>query len=104
MSGSEPRYPCPCCGFVTLGEPAGSFAICAICGWEDDLVQLRDPNRTGGANARSLRQAQEAGRWAAVDRDLMRGYMRARGWRPLEPSDGSASSVQASGSPYYWEQ
>ncbi len=54
------RYPCPCCGFLTLDQqPPGSFAICPVCWWEDDDVQGRDPAYAGGANAVSLRKARE---------------------------------------------
>jgi hypothetical protein len=54
------RYPCPCCGFLTLDErPPGTFAICPVCWWEDDEVQARDPEYVGGANDVSLRQARE---------------------------------------------
>lgn len=52
------RYPCPCCGFLTLGQkPPGTYAICPVCWWEDDDVQARDPDYAGGANRLSLRQA-----------------------------------------------
>jgi hypothetical protein len=52
------NYPCPCCGYYTLdAPPAGSFDLCAVCYWEDDGVQLRDPTYTGGANKLSLEQA-----------------------------------------------
>ena len=55
--GSE-RYPCPCCGYLTLGEkPPGTFLICDVCGWEDDRVQYRDPCYEGGANRVSLKEA-----------------------------------------------
>jgi hypothetical protein len=37
---------------------SGTFDICPVCFWEDDLVQLRDPDFQGGANLPSLRQAQ----------------------------------------------
>lgn len=54
------RYPCQCCGFLTLDErPPGTFAICPVCWWEDDDVQGRDHDYAGGANDVSLRQAQE---------------------------------------------
>jgi Cysteine-rich CPCC len=54
------RYACPCCDFLTLTEaPSGSYAICPVCRWEDDPVQFRDPDYTGGANRPSLRQARE---------------------------------------------
>jgi hypothetical protein len=54
------RYACPCCDFLTLTEPpSGTYAICPVCGWEDDSVQFRDLDRTGGANHPSLREARE---------------------------------------------
>jgi hypothetical protein len=53
-----PDYPCPCCGYVVFGEPAGSDDICPICFWEDDLWQLRFVDSTGGANRPSLVEAQ----------------------------------------------
>ncbi len=53
-------YPCPCCGFLTLSEPPpGTYQICAVCWWEDDLVQAQDPHFAGGANVVSLAQAKE---------------------------------------------
>jgi hypothetical protein len=54
---SEKMYPCPCCGYLVFGEPPGSYDICPICGWEDDLSQLRFPE-VGGANV-PLIQAQQ---------------------------------------------
>ena len=40
-------------------KPPGTFKICPICYWEDDAVQFDDPDRKGGANKVSLRQAQK---------------------------------------------
>ncbi|KAF3884751.1 MULTISPECIES: CPCC family cysteine-rich protein [Nostocales] len=34
-------YPCPCCGYLIFDEPPGSYDICPICFWEDDVFQLR---------------------------------------------------------------
>ena len=52
-------YPCPCCGYKTLPKPAGgTYDICPVCFWEDDGVQLDDPDYPGGANKPSLREAQ----------------------------------------------
>lgn len=49
------RFPCRCCGFLTLSDPAtGSYEICPVCFWEDDPVQNSEPSFTGGANATSL--------------------------------------------------
>jgi hypothetical protein len=51
------KYPCPCCGYLIFEEPPGSYDICNVCGWEDDLSQLRFPSM-GGANRVSLIEGQ----------------------------------------------
>jgi hypothetical protein len=52
---SQKRYPCPCCGFYTLDIPErGSYDICPVCFWEDDLMQFEHPDAPGGANKLSL--------------------------------------------------
>jgi len=52
------RFPCPCCGYLTLSEkPPGTFFICPVCAWEDDNVQYEDPTYEGGANRVSLTEA-----------------------------------------------
>jgi hypothetical protein len=51
------KHPCPCCGYLVLDE-AGLYDICPICGWEDDVSQLRFATMPGGANRPSLRDAQ----------------------------------------------
>ncbi|MEV6285897.1 CPCC family cysteine-rich protein [Kribbella sp. NPDC051770] len=51
------RYPCPCCGRLVHTSAPGSYSICPVCGWEDDVVQLRWPQLTG-ANRTSLIDAQ----------------------------------------------
>ena len=53
------KFACPCCGYKTFdSKPDGSYNICPICFWEDDAIQLNDPDYEGGANPMSLRQAQ----------------------------------------------
>jgi hypothetical protein len=53
------KFACPCCGYKTFShEPNGSYEICEVCYWEDDAIQLEDPDYEGGANPMSLRQAQ----------------------------------------------
>lgn len=54
-----PPYTCPCCGYLMYEEPPGSYDICKICFWEDDLVQLRDVRFGGGANIPNLITAQQ---------------------------------------------
>ena len=51
-------YPCPCCGQLVFVEPPGSYEICPVCFWEDDISQLRFP-RMGGANHVSLIEGQK---------------------------------------------
>ena len=52
------RYPCPCCGNLTLDDkPPGTWLICEVCWWEDDATQFADPDLSGGANRVSLNEA-----------------------------------------------
>jgi hypothetical protein len=85
-------YPCPCCGYEVFGEPPGSFEICPICGWEDDLVQLGFPDLKGGANHVSLIEAQRT--YAAIQSSKPQSTVHVRppqderrdpDWRPLDP-------------------
>lgn len=50
------KIKCPCC----KGSLVGEFDICDICGWENDLVQLDNPDYSGGANRMSLNEARAA--------------------------------------------
>ena len=51
---------CPCCGYRTLspGQP-GSYEVCEICGWLDDLVGFYHPETQSDYNHVSLSQARE---------------------------------------------
>jgi Cysteine-rich CPCC len=77
-----PAYPCPCCGAIVFVEAPGSYEIGPVCGWEDDLSQLRFPTTGGGANAPSLLEAQRR-HGASPTRG---GVAADPGWRPLDPS------------------
>src|SRR5207249_823853 len=46
------------CGYEVFDEPPGSYLICPICFWEDDIVQLAFPDLAGGANHCSLIEGQ----------------------------------------------
>ena len=52
-------YPCPCCGYLVFDHQPGSHQVCPVCGWEDDLAQLRFPRMPGSANVVSLETAQK---------------------------------------------
>ncbi len=72
------RYGCPCCGYLTLSaEPPGTYELCAVCWWEDDLAQFEDPGLTGGANEVSLTQARQNFETFGASADRYRGLARA---------------------------
>lgn len=87
------KYACPCCGYKTFDhEPNGSYSICPVCFWEDDPIQLEDPDYEGGANSVSLRQAQQNFlEFGACERAMLRNVrqpstdeQRDEDWKPLE--------------------
>ena len=52
------RFPCSCCGYLTLTEtPMATDVICEVCFWEDDGEQFRDLDYPGGANDVGLDEA-----------------------------------------------
>ncbi len=52
------RFPCVCCGYLTLTEPPpGTYAVCPVCYWEDDEEQADNPMLERGANRVSLVEA-----------------------------------------------
>lgn len=76
------KYTCPCCGYKTLDEPAiGTFDICELCDWEDDLVQNSDPDYEGGANGICLREAQHYFINKAID---PQEFIKDSAWKILE--------------------
>jgi len=46
---------CPVCGERNF-EDDNNFEVCDVCGWENDGVQLDDPDFRGGANNESLNE------------------------------------------------
>jgi hypothetical protein len=93
MSKSVERYPCPCCGYLVFEELPGSYAICPVCFWEDDLSQLRFAYLGGGANRVSLLEGQHAyatigaceARFVPHVRQPTGEDRREADWRPLDP-------------------
>lgn len=57
--GMSRRYRCPCCGYFTLEEEAGSFEICPVCYWENDPYMNTHETEGGGANVLSLLESRE---------------------------------------------
>lgn len=115
---AEPRYPCPCCGHLVFREGPGSYDICPVCFWEDDLVQLRWPDWPGGANKPSLIEAQGNFSKGGSSEARLLEHVRAPaseeplddGWRPVNPAldDFEAITTQEAEWPddrtvlYYW--
>jgi hypothetical protein len=91
MFPTHERYPCPCYGYRVHQLPPGYHEVCPICGWEDDLSQLRFVDMPGAANHVSLSEAQK--NYAAFGaaerrnvgqaRDPVPGEVREESWRPL---------------------
>lgn len=103
----NPTFPCPCCGFLVFDEPAGSYATCPLCGWEDDPIQLQAPGYAGGANKESLCELRRCGGWDSLQSDLLHGYRRAPDWRPLRDEECRAElpltgPEQVNRHIYYW--
>lgn len=73
----EPRFACPCCGYLTLlQQPPGTFAHCEVCWWEDDPTQFADPSYEGCANAPSLNQARAFFASIGVSDPKLKGHER----------------------------
>jgi hypothetical protein len=90
----QTKFPCPCCGHLVFDWVPGFHQICPICGWEDDLSQLRFPLMPGGGNVVSLFEAQQNFRSYGASERRNQGRTREpvdgesveAGWRPLDLS------------------
>jgi hypothetical protein len=92
MMPAQSKYPCPCCGHLVYDHEPGHHQVCPICGWEDDLTQLRFPLMPGSCNTVSLHTGQQNYRnYGAAERRNI-GTTREpfaeerveEGWRPLD--------------------
>ena len=76
MPGTR-KYPCPCCGYLTLPEePPGTDRICPVCFWQDDFLQYSHPVRKGGGNGVSLEAAQHNFRSFGYAKERSKDYVR----------------------------
>jgi hypothetical protein len=85
------RYPCPCCGYLTLLQPPpGTNSICPICFWED--AAPGDPVRHVTSNRVHLLQAQRnflafgacEPEWLDIVCHPTVDDVRAPGWQPID--------------------
>lgn len=96
------KFPCPCCGYRVFQHQPGGHERCPICGWEDDLAQLRFPRLPGSANHVSLEQAQQnfaaigvaERRYAGEGRPPFEEETRERDWRPLDDARDNVEEPQ----------
>lgn len=87
------KWPCPCCGHLTLREGPGDYDGCPVCYWEDDGTQLRWPLSDDGANGISLVAAQASYQRIGACHERFRDKVRPprrdepldEGWRPVDP-------------------
>lgn len=87
------KYPCPCCGYLMFEDLPGSYEICAICFWEDDISQLRFPHTTGANNASLLDAQKHYSVFGACEKRLVDFIrlashldVRESEWRPVDES------------------
>lgn len=65
---SDPTpHSCPVCAETEFSE-GGSYEICEVCNWEDDPVQLSEPDLATGANHMSLTEARQI--WAETGKPI----------------------------------
>ncbi|MDJ0862065.1 MAG: CPCC family cysteine-rich protein [Gammaproteobacteria bacterium] len=96
------RYPCPCCGYQVFDHAPGNHEVCPVCGWEDDLAQLRFPRMAGSANALSLESAQKSyadcgvavRKKRGLTRRPLEGEVRDAGWRQLDANRDNIEEPQ----------
>jgi hypothetical protein len=92
MMSAGDQLPCPACGFLTVEGAYGLYAICGVCGWEDDPVQLANPADGGGANGESLIEAQDrALAEHPLPVEVADGVRRDGRWRPLDDEERQAA-------------
>lgn len=96
------KYPCPVCGYLVNTHPPGYHEVCPICGWEDDLSQLRFVEMPGATNHVSLIRAQEnfadfgaaERRYVTDARDPFPEELREEAWRPVNPATDNIEEPQ----------
>ena len=96
------KSPCPCCGHRVFDYAPGFHHSCPICGWEDNLVQLRFPTMPGSCNMVSLQEGQQnfrdygaaERRYLGEIREPVDGEEVEEGWRPLDLSIDNVEEPQ----------
>lgn len=103
----DTKFPCPCCGYRVHDREPGFHQVCPICGWEDDLTQLRFARMPGSSNTVSLEEAQRNFRDYGASERRSIGNTRTpvdgetldKGWRLIDPSRDNIEQPMR-GTPY----
>lgn len=83
---SSSKFTCPCCGYLVFDESPGSYDICPICFWEDDITQLKYPAWNTGANQVSLIDGQRNYiRYGASELRFLHNVRPASQSEPIDP-------------------
>lgn len=71
LSNKNKNHPhkCKVCG---LSDIEHAFAICRVCGWEDDIIQNNDKDYIGGANNMSFNQYKKF--WKENKEDILKNH------------------------------
>ncbi len=108
------KYPCPCCGYYVFSESLGSYEICPICFWQDDLADMEAMYEAIGPNKVSLFEAQQNYiKFAASEERFIKNVrkhnsedMRDPSWRPLKKDIDVPIDIRSNSNDpkdiYYW--
>lgn len=107
------KYTCPVCGYKVFTKTAGSFEICPICFWQDDVVDLQEMYKPMGPNKVSLEQAQKNYKeFGASEKRLLEhvrqpiGEEKDKDWRALDRQKDKPKEIDTNVEDikkhYYW--
>lgn len=85
------RYPCPCCGFLTLPLPREEALawICPVCLWENDVFAPDEDSPSDENQGQTLRQGRECFRRLGAVREDLVPLARPPKPEELPPEDSS---------------
>lgn len=115
------KYTCPCCGYKVFSQAPGSYDICPICFWEDDIEQLFYL-ADGGANINLIDAQKNYKKFGAIEEKYIENVRKPNesdvkdgGWRMVDPVKDNIQesspedyfervkeAVDSDKNPYYW--
>ena len=90
----EGKYPCPCCGCITLPVPQNEAIayICPVCFWENDVFIATDEEPSDENHGMTLREARSNYREFGACCERMLCYVRKPYPQELPKQEDSSSS------------